>query len=124
MTISVERIKKLIDDYYGYEGKCREGEYDPVAFGRASLYRTVIRDLERLLPRKSMADIPLEEWSGYVGTWIECDGEMKIVYAIERSFSPSIAVFDPKTGRDGMISPGEAFLTDNAAAWDSEGNPA
>ena len=34
MTIKVEQIKKLIDEYYGYEGECREGEYDPVAFGR------------------------------------------------------------------------------------------
>ena len=124
MAIKVEQIQKLIEDYWGYERECSKGYDDPVAFGRAALYRTVIMDLEKLLPRKSLADIPVEEWPDYVGTWVECDGEMKVVYAIERSFDPSIVVFDPKTGRDGMIAPGEAFLTDNPAAWDSEGNPA
>lgn len=124
MTISVEQIKKLIEDYRGYERECIKGEYNPVAFGRAALYRTVIMDLERLLPRKSMTDIPPEEWPDHVGTWVEYEGEMKVVYAIERSFWPPIAVFDPKTGECEMIVPGEAFLTDNTAAWDSEGNPA
>lgn len=124
MTIEVEQIKKLIDDYWGYERECSNGKYDQVSAGRAALYRTVIMDLEKLLPRKSMADIPPEEWSDYVGTWVECEGEMKVVYAIDRSFRPPIGVFDPKTGGRGMMAPGEAFLTDNPAAWDSEGNPA
>ena len=123
MTIKVEQIKKLIEDYWGYERECTKGEYDPVAFGRAALYRTVIMDLERLLPRKSMADILPKEWPDYVGTWVEHDGVNKVIFKLDQMSEFTIGVFDPKSGGAGFVWPENAFPTEYSAAWDSEGNP-
>ena len=61
-TVPVEKIQNLIDAYWKYEKDCIIGskpvatsELQAVSRGRAALYRTVIADLEQLIPPKSMA---------------------------------------------------------------------
>ena len=60
-TVPVEKIQNLIDAYWEYEKDCMTGsatggtpELRAVSRGRAALYRTVIADLEQLIPPKSM----------------------------------------------------------------------
>lgn len=66
--IPVEKVQELIDAYWEYEKDCMNGastgetrEVREVSRGRAGLYRTVIADLEKLLPRKTLADLPPDE---------------------------------------------------------------
>ena len=61
-TVPAEKIQNLIDAYWEYEKDCMTGaanggtsELRAVSRGRAALYRTVIADLEQLIPPKSMA---------------------------------------------------------------------
>lgn len=67
-TIPAEKIQELIDAYWEYEKDCMGGattgeppELRAVSRGRAALYRTVIADLEKLLPKKTLADFPHSE---------------------------------------------------------------
>lgn len=59
-TFSVEKIQKLIDAYWEYEKECEDASLGTdraqaaVMRSRAGLYRTVIGDLEQLIPPKSM----------------------------------------------------------------------
>ena len=64
-TVPVEKVQELIDAYWEYERECMGGaatressEWRAVSRGRAALYRTVIADLEKLLPKKTLADFP------------------------------------------------------------------
>ena len=122
MTIEVEQIKKLIDDYWGYERECSNGKYDQVSAGRAALYRTVIMDFENLLPRKSVADIPVEEWPNYVGTWVEYQ-EKPNVLAAGSGASNKVILIDPKRALCHHAHVEEVFPLDHDRAWDAEGNP-
>lgn len=123
MTIEVEQIKKLIEDYWGYERECSNGKYDQVSAGRAALYRTVIMDLEKLLPRKSVADVDPETWPEFVGTWVEHDGVNKVIFGVDLNHQCPIGLFSPKSGGWSLARPEQVFLTEHDAAWDREGNP-
>lgn len=64
-TVPAEKVQELIDEYWEYERDCMGGaatgessELRAVSRSRAALYRTVIADLEKLLPKKTLADFP------------------------------------------------------------------
>ena len=63
--VPAEKVQELIDEYWEYERDCMDGaatgessELRAVSRSRAALYRTVIADLEKLLPKKTLADFP------------------------------------------------------------------
>lgn len=66
-TVPAEKIQELIDAYWKYEKECEDASLGndrdkaAVMLGRAGLYRTVIGDLEKLIPLKSMADMTDEQ---------------------------------------------------------------
>lgn len=68
--IPADKISELIDSYWKYEADCRDVGSE-VGNSRAGLYRTVIDDLQELLPRKTLADIPKSERWSYVGMWAD-----------------------------------------------------
>ena len=75
MAIEESKIIDLIAGYEGYEEECRSS-WDTANLQRAALYRTIIKDLESLLPRKSLADLDVPHFSELTGTIVEY-AEMK-----------------------------------------------
>lgn len=78
MAIEESKIIDLIASYEGYEKECRYSS-DTVDHSRASLYRTVIKDLEKLLPRKSIADLGVSDYDDLTGTIVECEGRRGVL---------------------------------------------
>ena len=78
MAIEESKIIDLIARYEGYEESCLDtgGE---VNFSRAGLYRTIIKDLEKLLPRKSIADLGVDDYDELTGTIIEYGGMKGVI---------------------------------------------
>lgn len=126
MTIEVEQIKKLIEDYRRSESVCIQSGKGPVASGQASVWRMVIEDLESLLPRKSMADVDPEMWPELVGTWVENEGVKRIISCVESPFGGKpIELFDPSAAEAYLASPSQTYpLDDIPPAWTPEGDPA
>ena len=73
MAIEESKISDLIARYKGYEESCLDTG-GSVNFSRAGLYRTIIKDLESLLPRKSLADLDVPHFSELTGTIVEYAG--------------------------------------------------
>ena len=92
-TAPAEKIQELIDAYWEYEKDCMGGattgessELRAVSRSRAALYRTVIADLERLLPQKTLADFPHSERGDF--QWSEAydtDGTHFVIARVMRS---------------------------------------
>ena len=73
MAIEESKISDLIARYKGYEESCLDTG-GSVNFSRAGLYRTIIKDLESLLPRKTLADLGVAHYSNLSGTIVEYRG--------------------------------------------------
>ena len=78
MTIEESKIIDLIAGYEGYEEECRSS-WDTVNLQRAGLYRTIIKDLESLLPRKSIADLGVSDYGDLTGTIVEYAGMKGVI---------------------------------------------
>lgn len=70
MAIEESKIIDLIASYEKYEEECQRS-WSAVDNSRAALYRTVISDLESLLPRKSIADLGVSDYDDLTGTIVE-----------------------------------------------------
>lgn len=125
MTIEVEQIKKLIEDYRRSARVCMESGSGPVASGQASVWRMVIGGLEALLPRRSLADFHSDEWPQFVGAWVEHDGVKRIISDVDTVFGESpIDLFCPRTRGAYFAEPNKVYPLDGfSRVWDSEGNP-
>ena len=73
MAIEESKIIDLIATYKEYEQKCW-GSGELINKARAGLYGAVIKDLESLLPRKSLADLDVPHFSELTGTIVEYAG--------------------------------------------------
>ena len=78
MAIEESKIIDLIAGYEGYEEECRSS-WDTANLQRAALYRTIIKDLESLLPRKSLADLDVPHFSDLTGTIVEYGGKRGVL---------------------------------------------
>ena len=78
MAIEESKISDLIARYKGYEESCLDTG-GSVNFSRAGLYRTIIKDLESLLPRKSLADLGVSDYDELTGTIVEYAGMRGII---------------------------------------------
>ena len=103
--IPVEKAQELIDAYWEYEKVCMNGvsagetrELREVSRGRAALYRTVIADLEKLLPRKTLADLPPDERADC--QWMEAHDTEGTHFAIVRVMKHSVTAL----WADGLVS--------------------
>lgn len=125
MTIEVEQIKKLIEDYHRSENVLIQSGKGPVAGAAALVWRRAIEDLESLLPRKSMADIESEYWDIYVGSWAENDGAKRVIVDVNTESSESpIVLFGPRERASYVAAPNHVFPLDEIPpVWDEEGNP-
>lgn len=129
-TIPADKIKKLIEDYWGYESDCMSGDYNKVAAGRAALYRTVISDLEELVPRKTLADVPWGERINYVGMWAEgpefkVSGQLFVIAAINHYSTQSVIVVHPNIKATSSEFSADSVIPreDIPRAWTPNGQP-
>ena len=73
MAIEESKISDLIASYERYEEECLDAG-GAVNSSRAGLYRTMVKDLEALLPRKTLADLGVAHYSNLSGTIVEYRG--------------------------------------------------
>lgn len=73
MAIEESKISDLITSYKEYERQCRDSS-NPITRTRAEQYREVIKDLESLLPRKTLAELGVTHYSNLTGTVVEYKG--------------------------------------------------
>ena len=78
MAIEESKIIELIASYEKYEESCLDTG-GSVNFSRAGLYRTIIKDLESLLPRKSLADLGVSDYGDLTGTIVEYAGMKGVI---------------------------------------------
>ena len=78
MAIEEDKIKDLIEAYEGYQEDCAS-VHSAVARGREALYKTVIADLKKLLPRKTLADLGVDDYGKLTGTVVEYAGMKGVI---------------------------------------------
>ena len=78
MTIEESKIIDLIASYEKYKEGCLSAG-GAVNSSRARLYRTIIKDLEGLLPRKSIADLGVSDYGDLTGTIVEYAGMKGVI---------------------------------------------
>ena len=78
MAIEESKIIDLIASYEKYEKECQHS-LNMVDNSRAALYRTVISDLEELLPRKSIADLGVDDYGELTGAIVEYAGMKGVI---------------------------------------------
>ena len=78
MAIEESKIIDLIAAYEKYAKECQR-KLNVVDNSRAGLYRTIIKDLEALLPRKTIADLGVSDYGDLTGTIVEYGGRRGIL---------------------------------------------
>ena len=78
MAIEEDKIKDLIEAYEGYQEDCAS-VHSAVARGREALYKTVIADLKKLLPRKTLADLDIDDYGELTGIIVEYVGMKGVI---------------------------------------------
>ena len=78
MAIEEDKIKDLIEAYEGYQ-EDYASLHSAVARGREALYKTVIADLKKLLPRKTLADLDIGRFAELTGTIVEYRGMQSVI---------------------------------------------
>ena len=78
MAIEESKITDLIATYKKYEQKCW-GSGELINKARAGLYGAVIEDLESLLPRKTIADLGVDDYGELTGTIVEYAGMKGVI---------------------------------------------
>ena len=73
MAIEESKISDLIAIYKGYKKKYWQD------LRRASIYRSVIEDLESLFPRKTLADLDIGRFAELTGTIVEYRGMQSVI---------------------------------------------
>lgn len=117
MAIEEAKIIDLIAAYEGYEKECRYSS-DTVDHSRASLYRTVIKDLESLLPRKSIADLGVSDYNELTGTTVEHDGRRGVLLGGQSHLVVLFTFADKNLTYD---SPDAVYPLDEGRFWDENG---
>ena len=117
MAIEESKIIDLIAGYEGYEEECRSS-WDTVNLQRAGLYRTIIKDLESLLPRKSIADLGVSDYYNLTGTIVEYRGKRGVLLG----GSNDLAMFFTFSDRYvNWSDPHLVFPLDEDRVWDKAG---
>ena len=117
MAVEESKIIDLIAGYEGYEEECRSS-WDAVNLERAGLYRTIIKDLESLLPRKSIADLGVSDYEELTGTIVEYEGRRGVLL---EGYEHTVAVFTFSDKCLAYISPNVVYPLDEGRFWDENG---
>ena len=117
MAIEESKIIDLIASYEKYEEECQRSRV-PSNSSRAALYRTMIKDLESLLPRKSIADLGVSDYDDLTGTIVEYGGRRGVLL----DGSDDLAMFFTFSDRYvNWSDPHLVFPLDEDRVWDEAG---
>ena len=117
MAIEEDKIKDLIEAYEGYQEDCAS-VHSAVARGREALYKTVIADLKKLLPRKTLADLNIDDYGELTGIVVEYGGRRGIL------LGASVDMVMLFTFADTCVvyaDPSVVCLLDEDRVWDETG---
>lgn len=117
MAIEESKISDLIASYEKYAKECQR-KLNVVDNSRAGLYRTIIKDLEALLPRKSIADLGVSDYDDLTGTIVEYGGKRGVLLG----GSDDLAMFFTFSDRYvNWSDPHLVFPLDEDRIWDETG---
>ena len=117
MAIEEDKIKDLIEAYEGYQEDCAS-VHGAVARGREALYKTVIADLKKLLPRKTLADLNIDDYGELTGIVVEYGGRRGILLG---GSAELVTVFTPTDRFMNWCKPELVYLLDEDRIWDETG---
>ena len=117
MAIEESKIIDLIASYEKYEEECLDAG-DSVNSSRAGLYRTMIKDLEGLLPRKSIADLGVSDYDDLTGTIVEYGGKRGVLLGGSNDLAMSFTFSDRYVN---WSDPHLVFPLDEDRVWDEAG---
>ena len=117
MAIEESKIVDLIAEYEGYREKCLDAGNE-INLQRALLYKAVIKDLEFMLPRKSIADLGVSNYEELTGTIVEYEGRRGVLL---EGYEHTVAVFTFSDKCLAYISPNVVYPLDEGRFWDENG---
>ena len=117
MAIEESKIIDLIASYEKYEEECLDAGV-AVNSSRAGLYRTMIKDLEGLLPRKSIADLGVSDYGDLTGTIVEYGGKRGVLLGGSNDLAMSFTFSDRYVN---WSDPHMVFPLDEDRVWDEAG---
>lgn len=117
MAIEESKISDLIEAYEGYQ-EDYASLHGAVARGREALYKTVIADLKKLLPRKTLADLGVDDYGKLTGTVVEYEGGRGVVLGGDDELT---IVFTFSGMYAHWLDPKFVFPEDGERVWDENG---
>ena len=117
MAIEEDKIKDLIEAYEGYQ-EDYASLHSAVARGREALYKTVIADLKKLLPRKTLADLNIDDYGELTGIVVEYAGRRGVVLDGDTEL---VTVFTIADRRIRDSDPKFVFPQEGERVWDEGG---
>ena len=117
MAIEEDKIKDLIEAYEGYQEDCAS-VHSAVARGREALYKTVIADLKKLLPRKTLADLDIDDYGELTGIVVEYGGRRGVLLG---GSAELVTVFTLTDSFINWCEPELVYLLDEDRIWDETG---
>ena len=117
MAIEESKISDLIASYEKYAKECQR-KLNVVDNSRAGLYRTIIKDLEALLPRKTLADLGVAHYSNLSGTIVEYRGMRGVLLG---GGDNMVALFTFADKCATYTDPALVYVLDEDRIWDETG---
>ena len=117
MAIEESKIKDIIEAYEGYREECKS-VHSAYARGREGLCRTVVNDLKKLLPRKTLADLNIYDYGKLTGVVVEFDGKEGIVLG---GGLTKVVVFALADKELNWCDPALVFLLNKERVWNESG---
>ena len=117
MAIEESKISDLIASYEERENLCRDSG-SSLSLARANLYERVIKDLESLLPRKSIADLGVSDYDDLTGTIVEYGGKRGVLLGGSNDLAMSFTFSDRYVN---WSDPHLVFPLDEDRVWDEAG---
>lgn len=117
MAIEESKISDLIASYEKYAKECQR-KLNVVDNSRAGLYRTIIKDLEALLPRKTLADLGVTHYSNLSGTIVEYRGMRGVLLG---GGDNMVALFTFADKCATYTDPALVYVLDEDRIWDETG---
>ena len=117
MAIEESKIIDLIALYEKYEKECL-GTGGAVNSSRARLHRAIIKDLESLLPRKTLADLDVAHFTDLTGTIAEYGGMKGVILG---GSGDTVVLFTFVDTCVVYADPSVVCLLDEDRVWDETG---
>ena len=117
MAVEESKIIDLIASYEKYKEGCLSAG-GAVNSSRARLYRTIIKDLEALLQRKTLADLDIGRFAELTGTIVEYRGMQSVILG---GGGNTVTLFTLADKCVTYTDPALVYVLDEDRIWDETG---